>query len=266
MIFQLRANKMNNDTGYYSRFIPDFVNRTTLREYTRPSTMNKMFCFEKGCKTMLPSSLIAKAEQNNWRLKYTLIPAKGTMAKSDKVKGYRPLDVLHLAFLKGYNAVEPKQNTKDDLNQSLSSAYSHLAELRSQIRHCEQQVRLVAGDFSDYGIVTKQPKFALLSQETLIQQAKSNLSICGIYFLIKDNEIVYIGQSTNIFARLSGHGNKDFDSVTFVPCEKSELNIMESLYILAYRPKLNGMAGRNQDRISSPLSLQQIIEKFKVEA
>lgn len=252
--------------SFYDRFIPDFIDRTKIRDYIRPNDMNKIFALELGGKTIQPSGFIGKADRELWNLKYGLIPAKNSMAKSNKVKGYRMLDVLHLAFLKGYTAVETQEKIVCTYIDRLSIAHDDLASIKGQIRAYEQQVRLTTGDFSDYGIVTQQPKYALLSKETLIQQAKSNLAICGIYFLIKGDEIVYIGQSVNIFARMNGHANKDYDSVTFVPCDKSELDIMESLYILAYRPKLNGRAGNKcQGRISSPLSLQQIIEKFKGE-
>lgn len=251
---------------YYTRFIPDFIERDRIREYIRPADMNGLFALDLGGKTMRPSSFIAKADRELWNLKYALIPARCGIAKYDKVKGYRMLDVLHLAFIKGYTAVETQENQEYTCSYNLSLVREELAYLKGQVRECEQQARMVTGDFSDYGIVTKQPKFALLSKETLIQQAISNLAVCGVYFLIKGDEIVYIGQSVNIFARMSGHGNKDYDGITFVPCDKSELDILESLYILAYQPKLNGRTGnKNQGRISAPFGLQDIIKYFENE-
>lgn len=253
--------------------IPEFVGQGIIQEYLRPHEMNKLFCLKNNSESILPSSFIAKADRLHWGLDFGLDnPRKPGMANSDKVKVYRILDVAQLAFDKGYQIVKardkPKPQKTQESHQYHTSfmTYGELKDLKNQINECEKTLRLTTGDFSDYGIVTKQPQFALLSKETLVQQAKSNLAVCGIYFLIKGDEIVYIGQSVNIFARMNGHANKDYDAITFVPCDKSELDILESLYILAYQPKLNGRTGnRNQGRISSPLSLQQIIDKFSTE-
>lgn len=66
--------------------------------------------------------------------------------------------------------------------------------------------------------------------------------LVGIYFLINDYEVVYVGQSTNIASRIVYHvaeGRKIFDSYSYVECEKSILDDMESLYIDKYIPKYN---------------------------
>lgn len=64
----------------------------------------------------------------------------------------------------------------------------------------------------------------------------------GVYFLIKDGTIVYVGQSTDICARIAQHvGVKDFDSWAWVACPCAELNATELAYILALKPALNVM-------------------------
>ena len=67
----------------------------------------------------------------------------------------------------------------------------------------------------------------------------------GIYFLIKDEEVVYVGQSIEIFRRIGKHRNegKDFDSFAFIECEKSELDKLEAKYITALAPELNWTFG-----------------------
>jgi hypothetical protein len=65
----------------------------------------------------------------------------------------------------------------------------------------------------------------------------------GIYFLISQGEIVYIGESANIFRRIATHSDdKIFDSVTWQPLpnlKKSLRRKLEREYIKQYKPKYN---------------------------
>lgn len=70
---------------------------------------------------------------------------------------------------------------------------------------------------------------------------KAANSICGIYFLRKGREIVYIGQSVNVYSRIASHkASKDFDTVDFMPCDRSKLDDLEGFFIRLLQPKLNG--------------------------
>ena len=83
--------------------------------------------------------------------------------------------------------------------------------------------------------------------------------------MIKNKQIVYIGQSRNIAVRVTGHKDKDFDSVSYVTCKKELLDITETLYILAYNPVLNGeIRARGADgyRPCTPISLESITSMF----
>lgn len=61
-----------------------------------------------------------------------------------------------------------------------------------------------------------------------------------IYFLIKNKEVVYVGQTKNgIFRPLSHYKNKDFDTIHIMYCEEKELDILEDKYIAKYNPKYN---------------------------
>jgi hypothetical protein len=62
-----------------------------------------------------------------------------------------------------------------------------------------------------------------------------------------------------VYARISQHHDKLFDSFAFIPCEKNLLDSLESLYIHVLRPSLNGnMHGGKQ----APLSLNKLIGAF----
>jgi hypothetical protein len=61
----------------------------------------------------------------------------------------------------------------------------------------------------------------------------------GIYFLIKDNKVVYVGQSIHGLSRIFTHKDKDFDFYCFIKCSKEKLNKYEALNIFYYKPKYN---------------------------
>ena len=64
---------------------------------------------------------------------------------------------------------------------------------------------------------------------------------CGVYFLLRHSEIVYVGQSVDVFLRLSKHRRegRDFDAFNFLPCAKEDLDRIEKMYIEAFMPKWN---------------------------
>ena len=66
----------------------------------------------------------------------------------------------------------------------------------------------------------------------------------GVYFLIKEDSIVYVGMSrANILSRVSSHFENfpegAFDRYVSIEVDKSLIVDIESAYILAFRPKFN---------------------------
>jgi hypothetical protein len=69
----------------------------------------------------------------------------------------------------------------------------------------------------------------------------------GVYFLIDGATIVYVGQSTNVWARIRQHQSdqeKIFDRVTVMKVCRSHLLKTERHYIELFKPKYNSKAGR----------------------
>lgn len=67
-------------------------------------------------------------------------------------------------------------------------------------------------------------------------------STCGIYFLVDDAQIVYIGQSVDVFTRVLSHrrdGYKTFDKCCWVPVPRDELDAVESALIALFKPRHN---------------------------
>jgi len=84
-------------------------------------------------------------------------------------------------------------------------------------------------------IVTNEQQILLSAQPVKFPDPK-----CGIYFLIKDQKVVYIGKSTNIDGRILQHSaSKDFDAFSWVPYMEDQLCEMEPEYIMHYKPLLN---------------------------
>ena len=100
-------------------------------------------------------------------------------------------------------------------------------------------------------------KAYLLTKNQLLENEISWTSLVGIYFLIKDKEIVYVGQSTNVYRRIPSHLDKQFTGYAVVLCEKHELNILESLYIHCLQPKYNGNC-TDKSKLA-PISLKHLL-------
>lgn len=83
----------------------------------------------------------------------------------------------------------------------------------------------------------------LFSADYIIKSSVSAVSgITGIYFLLLNKEVVYVGQSVNVYARIAQHSyDKKFDSIFIHECEKENLTDLENLYIYSLKPKLNSV-------------------------
>tara|TARA_R110000744_G_scaffold87840_3_gene171420 strand:- start:1337 stop:1735 length:399 start_codon:yes stop_codon:yes gene_type:complete len=75
-------------------------------------------------------------------------------------------------------------------------------------------------------------------------QVSDFFGISGVYYLLRDNEVVYIGESICIFSRLSQHfksTEKEFNTFKYEKFEGSDLERKrkEAKLIKKYRPVLN---------------------------
>ncbi len=79
----------------------------------------------------------------------------------------------------------------------------------------------------------------------------------GIYFLIFSGEVVYVGQSVDIFARIGSHLRECrvrpwFDSFSYMLADKSRLDDLEEWYSAALVPKFNKFIGPTRRRGKIP--------------
>jgi hypothetical protein len=98
---------------------------------------------------------------------------------------------------------------------------------------------------------------ALLRAEEIAAAAQPWEKLSGVYFLLYGDEIVYVGQSVNVYSRIAQHARKLFDRYAVVPCHAGALDKLESLYIHLLRPKLNGV--QKDGACCAPISLTDLL-------
>ena len=62
---------------------------------------------------------------------------------------------------------------------------------------------------------------------------------CFVYFLIREDEVVYVGQTTHGITRPYSHSDKVFDEVKILYCDENMLDVTEDFYIEKYKPEYN---------------------------
>lgn len=64
----------------------------------------------------------------------------------------------------------------------------------------------------------------------------------GVYFLIRQNKIVYVGQSRDVYSRVQSHRAErriEFDRFKFLDVAVADLNTVERFYIAKFDPEYN---------------------------
>lgn len=88
-----------------------------------------------------------------------------------------------------------------------------------------------------------------------------------IYFLLDNDEVVYVGQSKIGLARPYIHKDKNFTHIAFISCEEDMLDEKETEFIKKYRPKYNKMAGNSDysfNRAKSVIKSKTTIHNFNI--
>lgn len=86
-----------------------------------------------------------------------------------------------------------------------------------------------------------------------------------VYFLLKDGNVVYVGQTDNILNRIKSHQkNKDFNNVAYIITTKDKVNYLENYYIMKYEPFYNKLSTDSRC-MSSAYIIKKIREKYNQE-
>lgn len=61
----------------------------------------------------------------------------------------------------------------------------------------------------------------------------------GVYILIKDFDVLYVGRSLNVIRRLYSHRHKEYDYYVIIESKNHRLKWLETAMISILKPKLN---------------------------
>jgi excinuclease UvrABC nuclease subunit len=92
--------------------------------------------------------------------------------------------------------------------------------------------------------------FEMMDFDELKSIRKEPKKPSGIYFLWSGDEIIYVGQSVNVYTRVDNHVNQnnlsnrlltaeDITHVSIISCEETHLDVTEALYINKFKPRCN---------------------------
>jgi len=87
----------------------------------------------------------------------------------------------------------------------------------------------------------------ILSLDELRPLREKKSSVQGIYFLFLGDQLMYVGQSINVYARIAAHDLFEWDSFCYIKCEsftREEMELVETAYIAAYKPPGNRQLNR----------------------
>jgi hypothetical protein len=226
-----------------------FINPAVLNRYDVPQIegigfkrmlklkeMNDLFTIDG----ITPSAWVGRLERHG----HPLVAYRG----ADGIKRYRVGEVVAKARarLEKFGPAKRKDKTAGALFLHAPMSDKDLHSLK-----IAEMSRALTGQYTV-------SESAIVRKATTVQQEK----LCGVYFLVKKDRVVYVGQSVHVYNRVNQHHNeaqKKFDSWCYIPCKRSQLNLLESLYIHVLQPKENGKAGASNHK-SSPLSISKLFD------
>lgn len=98
----------------------------------------------------------------------------------------------------------------------------------------------------------QEPPVCLRALHDKLRQFMDMEGYGGIYFLCKEGQLIYVGQSTNIPARIATHrgSGKSFTHAYWIPCPRDQMDEVEGALIRHLKPPLNLM--KNGSVICAP--------------
>ena len=177
----------------------------------------------------------------------------------------RTEEELKISAMKGRatrlrNIAEQKIKDEKIHADAVMEAKGLLSELQSLRAQHKEALDHYAVSFD---LCPQLPVGTLMYESEIVSASGEVQFICGVYFLVHDGRVVYVGQSVNVIARIAQHiaDGKKFSRMAYVPCNRENLDVLESLYIHLLRPPLNGVQinGKYKDQKCAPLPLQSLL-------
>lgn len=115
---------------------------------------------------------------------------------------------------------------------------------------------------AEYKLLRSQVKSGLLAGPTtklknvleILDLAQPVAQLCGIYFLIRDDQVIYIGKSKDVYSRIAEHRTRgrEFTKFSVVPCDLAHLAGIEAAYIKLFKPIGNRTHTGKKSRTGMP--------------
>lgn len=229
-------------------FWPTWVSEESKRAWFSQATANKILRIDG----MLASSFIQKQEKLGKPVK---------VRKHNGVRKYKLADLIARA-----KALSLKLEPPGVLGEKIA-----LEELTKTKAKLEEQIKLLERDrdaashqanFQEISLAISGKH--MLTQKEIVKAAQpfDENNNCGVYFLVAKGRVTYVGQSVNVHTRVQTHKRyKEFDSYCFIPCEKDDLNVLESLYIHAFSPKDQGRSADGS--VLAPIPFWNLVKMVK---
>ena len=211
-----------------NRTIPEWL-QPLKNEWLSASKLSKIFHKESG------GSFLSWFNGVKVRCRKVSIPCKSGASDVSThylVKHVWSMAQAHNVMLLPTPASDPAKfiETLQKENEHLRSAADSALRLLNIERNAHQKTRLQVDDLLPKNSVT-----------ALLVKAHEPRPIAGVYFLVCDDEIVYVGQSKNVLSRMSGHADKRFNTVKMIPVGEDRLLSTERMMIEILRPRYNKM-------------------------
>ena len=228
---------------------PEFIPAEVFRQYLSTTQLNKYF----RVGDMQAGSYVARCARLGNPIK----------ANHRLLARYRPIDVIARARAE---AREITRTEEDKIVFTHAMYVAKVLKLKQEIAELEDRKTRTTHTLSLDILSNQITSRDMLLEEEVVAGSHGYEFACGVYFLVHAGAVVYVGQSINVYARVHSHrqeGFKVFDSFAFTPCEREELDMLESLYIHAMCP--SGQGRSTHGNLTAPYSMQQMIALGKRE-
>jgi len=158
-------------------------------------------------------------------------------------KEYETLKAVRLSVMTRVEEIERAYNAAAQNRAKIQAEYDRLAKLR------ERAANALALSPPESPQAPKRAVQAIRDVPRLVEElssaavpAKAIQLVCGVYFLMHDKEVVYVGQSVAVLYRVHQHvteKTKKFNRWCYINVKKEQLDEVEQFYITLLRPKFN---------------------------
>lgn len=237
---------------------PTYIEPKTFREYYGLRELDRQFKIGSDYAVLYPvlgGSLKVS----------TYVRNRGKEGRPVKSRGgkFRPVDVWASARAEGLRLwplgteaeTEALKEIGREMSEASSRAHSRLIRIELEIEQKEVELGRLERELDELseaipmaletGVVHSHWAGLRPIPLSELRSAKFELDeFCGVYFLWRGNEVVYVGQSRNWLGRINNHRldrDKDFDSFSVVRVPPENLYRVEQLYITFLSPEYNKM-------------------------